>query len=187
VANSPTPNEDDVVKIDDSVKKTPDVGIGATPPRADKTTEKNATDKAPSDSVTLSTKAQALAGQSAGAGELIRVTEEKGKVAMHMAELANNRHRLLSAAGFEAAESGMQAWLECPAATDADRGMWKELLDLADSGKELNRVNGMLIAQHMSLNQSALNVLQGTPEGSSIYGPNGQSATKIGSRRLVVG
>jgi flagella synthesis protein FlgN len=119
--------------------------------------------------------------------ELIRVTEEKGKVAMHMAELANNRHRLLSAAGFEAAESGMQAWLECPAATDADRGMWKELLDLADSGKELNRVNGMLIAQHMSLNQSALNVLQGTPEGSSIYGPNGQSATKIGSRRLVVG
>jgi negative regulator of flagellin synthesis FlgM len=83
VANSPTPNEDDVVKIDDSVKKTPDVGIGATPPRADKTTEKNATDKAPSDSVTLSTKAQALAGQSAGAGvfDAKKVDEIKAAIA----------------------------------------------------------------------------------------------------------
>lgn len=119
--------------------------------------------------------------------DLIKVTEEKSRLAAQMGELANNRHRLLAAAGFDASETGMQSWLDTPTATESDRSTWRALLELAESGRELNRVNGMLIAQHMSLNQSALNVLQGNPQGSNIYGPNGQSTAKIGSRRLVVG
>jgi flagella synthesis protein FlgN len=116
------------------------------------------------------------------------LTEKKTAVAAQMSELAKRRHRLLAAAGFEATESGMQAWLNSPAAGAAAVKSWNELLDLAQSVKELNRVNGLLIAQQMGRNQAALNILQqGNAQGGSFYGPNGQSSTKIGSRRLVVG
>lgn len=118
---------------------------------------------------------------------LSKLTEEKARLASQMSELAKSRHGMLAAAGFDASESGMQTWLASGSATADDQTAWNALLALAESGKELNRVNGMLIAQHMGLNQAALNVLQGTPQGGDTYGPNGQSTTKISSRRLVVG
>jgi flagella synthesis protein FlgN len=118
---------------------------------------------------------------------LAKVTEQKATTATHMSALAKRRHHMLAAAGFEATESGMQAWADSPAASTSDRDSWKGLLELAQSAKELNRVNGLLISQHIGRNQAALNVLHGAHGGSSFYGPNGQSTTKIGSRRLVVG
>ncbi|MGH8809986.1 MAG: flagella synthesis protein FlgN [Noviherbaspirillum sp.] len=118
---------------------------------------------------------------------LSQLTEEKAKIAAQMSVLARSRHDMLKAAGFEPTESGMQAWLTSAAATADDHDAWNELLALAQSGKELNRVNGLLIAQQLASNQNALNVLQGNPQGSGVYGPNGQSTTKIGGRRLVVG
>jgi flagella synthesis protein FlgN len=123
----------------------------------------------------------------ANVDSLAKATEEKSRIAAQMSELAKRRHRMLAAAGFEATESGMQAWAKSTAATEADRDSWKELLELAQAAKELNRVNGLLISQQIGRNQSALNVLQAALGGGSFYGPNGQSTTKIGSRRLVVG
>lgn len=118
---------------------------------------------------------------------LIKLTDEKAKLAAQMTQLAKQRHRALAAAGFEATETGMQAWLGSATATTADHKAWTELLAVMQSAKELNRVNGLLISQHMTRNQSALNVLQGNTQGGPIYGPDGQATTKIGSRRLVVG
>jgi flagella synthesis protein FlgN len=113
------------------------------------------------------------------------LTGEKAQAAARMAELAKGRHRALAAAGFEASEAGMQAWIANANADEARA--WNALLEQARSAKELNRVNGLLINQHMGRNQAALNVLQGGAQGGSFYGPNGQSATTFGSRRLVVG
>lgn len=118
---------------------------------------------------------------------LVRLTEEKAKLAGRMSQLAKRRHQALGAAGFEASEAGMQAWLASQAASAADRNAWNELLAVMQSAKELNRVNGLLIGQHMARNQSALNILHGNAQGGPIYGPDGQATTKIGSRRLVVG
>lgn len=118
---------------------------------------------------------------------LIRLTEEKAKLAARMSQLTKRRHQALGAAGFEASESGMQAWLASAGASAADNKAWHELLAVMQSAKELNRVNGLLIGQHMARNQSALNVLQGNTQGGPIYGPDGQATTRIGSRRLVVG
>lgn len=117
---------------------------------------------------------------------LTKVTEEKSKAIARMTELAQRRHRLLAAAGFEASESGMETWMKTPAASKASKS-WNALLDLARQAKELNRVNGMLIGQHMARNQNALNVLQGTPQSGNMYGPNGQAAPKATSRKLVIG
>jgi negative regulator of flagellin synthesis FlgM len=65
-ANGPKSNEDEVVKIDDSMKKAQGLGIGTAQTRSGKAAEKAAVEKAPSDNVTLSSKAQALAAQASG-------------------------------------------------------------------------------------------------------------------------
>lgn len=118
---------------------------------------------------------------------LAALTEEKAKTVARMTELANWRHRALAAAGFEGKESSMQAWLESSPMLIEARKNWTDLLAIAQSAKELNRTNGLLINRHMVRNQNALNVLQGAPQGGNIYGPNGQTANKAKTRGLVVG
>ncbi len=116
---------------------------------------------------------------------LTKITEEKTKTVALMTNLAQGRHRMLASAGFEASEAGMQTWLKT--VTPATGNAWKELLGLAQQAKEINRTNGLLIGQHMARNQSALNVLQGSPQSGNLYGPNGQSTGQSGRRSLVVG
>lgn len=117
---------------------------------------------------------------------LTGIAQEKAQAVARMNEFAHRRHLALGAAGFEASETGMQAWLKTSAATDSGK-TWNDLLELARQAKELNRTNGMLIGQHMARAQKALTVLQGNPKDDSMYGPNGQSASQTSSRKLVVG
>ncbi len=114
------------------------------------------------------------------------LTEPKAKAALRMAELAAKRHKLLEAAGFEANEAGMQAWLGSPAASTTASTSWHELIALAEAGKELNRVNGTLINKQMVRNQNVLNILQhGNVQGNNVYGPDGQTASRTMSRHIV--
>lgn len=122
----------------------------------------------------------------ANVDELTRLTEEKAKIVVRMSELAQSRHRVLGSAGFDASEAGMQKWVEDNTGAAVGKS-WMELLDLASEAKELNRINGLLISQHLGRNQAALNILHGAPQGGAMYGPDGQSAAKPGGRKLVVG
>jgi len=116
------------------------------------------------------------------------LTEPKARAAARMAELTNLRYRALQAAGFEPKESGMQAWLTGPAASQTARQSWQELMALAETAKEINRVNGTLIGRQMVRNQNALNVLQfGSLQGNAVYGPNGQTAHHAFGRHIVAG
>ncbi|RJG05931.1 flagellar protein FlgN [Noviherbaspirillum cavernae] len=118
---------------------------------------------------------------------LARLTEEKAGIAARMSALSSQRHRALAEAGVEATEPGMHAWANGTDAPADVRETWNGLLMLAQSAKELNRVNGMLINQHMARNQNALNVLHAAAQGGNFYGPDGQSTTKLGGRRLAAG
>lgn len=118
---------------------------------------------------------------------LSRLTGEKASIVARMTDLAKRRHRALAAAGFEADESGMPGWLNSPAASAGANQSWTQLLNIAQQAKELNRTNGLMIGQQIARNQSALNILHGNQQGGAIYGPNGQSSSQPGSRRLVVG
>jgi len=117
---------------------------------------------------------------------LLAVNAEKSRAAAQMTELTNRRYRALVAAGYDPNEGGMRAWLEASSTSSESTRTWQELLRLAQSAKSLNNTNGMLISKHMTRNQKALSVLQG-PQVSSLYGPNGQSTTKIRPRGLVLG
>lgn len=121
--------------------------------------------------------------------KLAALSEEKTRLVAHMSELALRRHAALGAMGFPASEAGMQVWLQPPQqeTSQAAGRTWNELLDIAAKAKELNRVNGLLIGQHLARNQQALNVLQGNQPAGTIYDRNGQTASAASTRRLVVG
>ncbi|MGH8809985.1 MAG: flagellar biosynthesis anti-sigma factor FlgM [Noviherbaspirillum sp.] len=71
------------MKIDDSIKKAAGLGVNTSPSRSGKAAEKASVDTAPSDNVTLSPKAQALANQGSGTGvfDLNKVNEIKDAIA----------------------------------------------------------------------------------------------------------
>ncbi|MEO7576072.1 MAG: flagellar protein FlgN, partial [Massilia sp.] len=98
------------------------------------------------------------------------------------------RHQALGAAGFAAAEDGMAPWLVAQAdqVLDAD---WQQLLTTTREAKELNRVNGMLIAKQMHHTQTVLQAMRTPASGAeaAVYGPSGQTSSGGPSRRFVVG
>jgi flagella synthesis protein FlgN len=124
---------------------------------------------------------------SADADGLAALMPQKTKSVQELAALSIARHRALGAAGFAAAESGMEPWLAANGAPDA-RAQWERLLELTAQAKELNRVNGMLINKQLANTQSALGALR--PAGSAdatVYGPGGQASAGGLSRRYGIG
>jgi flagella synthesis protein FlgN len=123
----------------------------------------------------------------ADADGLATLTPTKLQLAQRAALLSRTRHKALGAAGFMAAEIGMEPWLAVGGNPDL-RAQWNRLLELTRQAKELNRVNGMLINKQLAHTQNVLNELRGpTANPGGVYGPGGQ--TKFGgpSRRFVVG
>lgn len=125
---------------------------------------------------------------SADTDGLNSLMQQKSQWIDHMARLAAQRHQLLAGAGCDAADSGMQAWLD-KGKDSAAAASWQQLLDLAREAKELNRMNGMLINKQMSNNQAlidAMRVPAGAPD-TGFYGPSGQATVTSATRKLVVG
>lgn len=113
------------------------------------------------------------------------VIGEKADIIAAMATLADRRHNALDLLGYSANEDGMQGWIE-QHGTEQDRQNWDAVFTLAQSARELNRLNGMLVGKQMALNQAALNLLQGKTHGT-FYGPNGQSNVRTSGRALGIG
>lgn len=118
---------------------------------------------------------------------LPELAEAKADIIGKMSSLAKLRHQRLAAAGFTASEKGMQDWVDNTAAKEDVRQSWQRLLSFAQSAKELNRVNGLLISKHLQRTQGALNALNSRTHGGGFYGPDGQSMSRPGSRGLVIG
>lgn len=114
------------------------------------------------------------------------VTARKSELVGQLAALAAARHAALAAAGFEAREEGMRAWLAAGGADGAD-ALWDELLLRTRAAKEVNRVNGLLINRHMAHARGALDTLRPPAQGGHTYGPSGQTTSAPASRRLVIG
>ena len=124
---------------------------------------------------------------SADADGLATITPKKLQLAQKAADLARLRHKALGAAGFPAAETGMEPWLAV-GGNDELRGQWNSLLDLTREAKELNRVNGMLVNKQMAHTQGMLNALRPAGSGAGgVYGPGGQAMPGGPSKRYLVG
>ena len=124
----------------------------------------------------------------ADADALGELTPRKVALVQELAQLSRQRHDALGAAGFAAAEAGMEPWLAARG-DDAARAAWSQLLAATAEAKELNRVNGMLLNRQMAHNQTVLNALRtpaAAPE-STLYGAKGQTFGSAPSRRFVLG
>lgn len=117
--------------------------------------------------------------------EIAELITEKANVIATMATLADQRHQTLAAFSFDASEGGMQSWLDRDG-SESEKQVWDELFALAQTARELNRLNGVLIGKQMSINQNALQILQGKSQTGNFYGPNGQSSISGTGRRLGV-
>jgi flagellar biosynthesis protein FlgN len=128
---------------------------------------------------------QELLSGNGEADQIPDVISEKATIVAEMASLADSRHRILNALGLPASEDGMQLWVD-QQGNESDKELWNALFDLAQTARELNRLNGLLVGRQLAINQGAMNVLQGKSNGN-FYGPDGQSSMRTSGRPLAVG
>lgn len=101
------------------------------------------------------------------------LTEQKTAAVGELARLGQARNVHLQQAGLPADQAGLKAW----AGNEATRGaLIDRILTLAAEARELNRLNGTLIASRLQQTQSALDILTHSQNGGGLYGPDGQSA-----------
>lgn len=114
---------------------------------------------------------------------LVSIIEEKSAHSAKLAQLAQQRETALQQAGYAVSRSGMETWLAHAGQPDwtAD---WQRLIALADTARELNRLNGKLIGVFMSQNQQAFSALMAASNRAITYGPDGQQQAGLGGRIL---
>lgn len=125
-----------------------------------------------------------LSGQGE-ADKIPEIIQDKARIVADMAALADRRHQALASLDFPAGEHGMQSWID-QHGTAEDKQIWEELFAIAQSAREINRLNGLLIGKQMAINQNAMTILQGGANGS-FYGPDGQSSLRGTGRPLGIG
>ncbi len=111
--------------------------------------------------------------------------DEKSALLQRMNTAVTNRYEALAANGFEANEAGMSEWLKQQAKPALNQA-WIAFKKTLIQAKELNRLNGMLINRHFSVNQQLLNHLQGNSSAGDVYGRNGQAKTQSAKRAALV-
>jgi flagella synthesis protein FlgN len=117
---------------------------------------------------------------------ITELTARKTALVGQLSQLAAQRHQALAAAGFLAAEAGMEDWLV--GANQADAApLWKALLETTREAKEQNRLNSLLVNKHMLHTQGALHARRPAAQSGIYDGPSGQPMTNTASRRVVIG
>jgi flagellar biosynthesis protein FlgN len=123
--------------------------------------------------------------QQADVSLLLPLVKEKTGQAQQLAALADTRNQWLAKLGYSRDRSGMERGLkDC---TPGAAAAWGELLQLAETASQLNKINGVLIAQRLRYNHQALTVLQAATHGAGLYGADGQPQLFSGGRQLSEG
>ena len=125
--------------------------------------------------------------QQPGTSLLLAIANEKAHQAQLLTRLADTRNAWLLELGHTQDRTGMERSLhDCPDAADT----WQELLQLAETASQLNRINGILVGQRLRYTQQAISVLQASTHGTQnaeLYRSDGQSQPFFGGRQLGEG
>jgi flagella synthesis protein FlgN len=107
--------------------------------------------------------------------DLLGHAEIMERLAVDLAQLAEQRRTRLATLGFSTDRKGVEAWCaEHPDELQA-ASTWSAILAQAKAARELQRVNGKLIEIHLQYTATALEALQGGRQPLDLYGPDGQS------------
>lgn len=107
----------------------------------------------------------------------------KSRLVADITILADARQTRLGDMGLEASEDGMQSWIDS-SADASEKDVWSALLALAETVKEQNRLNGLVINQHLASTQQMLKLFENKVSGANFYGPDGQSSLKVNTRKF---
>lgn len=114
-----------------------------------------------------------------------QIIEQKSKALLDINQFAHQRYKTLIHLGFKGNEEGMQQWLN-KHATKSVQSAWLAAQQALVKGKELNRINGILINKHMQRTQQMLNVIQQKTGNNTLYGANGQATSQVRLRNAIV-
>lgn len=111
---------------------------------------------------------------------------EKVALVGELNQVGEARNRLLSAAGLGQDRVGVEAWMARNPKDFAVQQLWSRLKSSVVEAKELNLLNGKLIALRLQHNQQALGALlsSSTSPQNNLYGPDGQP-TQLTGRRII--
>lgn len=113
---------------------------------------------------------------------LAALTQKKNEIVEQLNRAEKERAAFLLSAGHTGDREGVAVWL---AANQGDRvaaAKWSELLKLATEAKRLNDLNGRLIAMRLQVTNQALGILTEQSQRSGLYGRDGFTTPRTGSR-----
>ena len=114
------------------------------------------------------------------ADNLAAVIERKNRQLETLARHGRRRNELLAGRGLKPDREGIAAW----ARSAGHEELGATFLALADEARELNRLNGQLIAMRLQATQSALSTLAPGHGGQGLYGPSGKTSFASGYRLI---
>lgn len=115
-------------------------------------------------------------------GELPELARKKEELAQRIIADARQRNALLATLCLPADRDGMYAWSMAHPEQKETAATWTQILSLAASAREMNRVNGELIRMRLQYNSQALEILTRKENPLDLYGPDGQSRTQANRR-----
>lgn len=110
---------------------------------------------------------------------LFSLAEQKTRFVRQLQQLADSRAAILAQAGAPRTREGIEKLIGT-----RDNQIWKTYLDAATQAHELNLANGQHITARLAHNHQALAILMAHSDQPTIYGPDGASRTRPGSRLL---
>lgn len=114
------------------------------------------------------------------ADDLAPVVERKNRQLETLSRFGRRRNELLAAGGHAADRAGVAAWGQAA----GQLGLATAFLALADEARELNRLNGQLIALRLQAAQTALAALAPGRTSLGLYGPSGKTSFSSGYRLI---
>jgi len=118
--------------------------------------------------------------------ELEALDAQKAALVAKLNEQGELRNQFLRGAKLAPDREGVEAWIQANPKDFAVRQQWGRLKSAVVEARELNLLNGKLIAMRLQHNQQLLGALlssSGTPQ-TNLYGPNGQPA-QLSGRRII--
>jgi flagellar biosynthesis/type III secretory pathway chaperone len=100
------------------------------------------------------------------------LVQEKTHQLERLARLGDERHNWLAMQGQGTGHEDMERGLRAYPGADA---VWRELLDLARTAMQLNKLNGWLTGWHMRHNGQRLKAVRAAVQPVNLYGSDGQS------------
>ncbi len=119
------------------------------------------------------------------ADRLAVVAADKAAQLDLLTHLGEQRSRHLTAQNLNGNAEGMLTWLNRnPGFAAAVRKIWRELLAQAETARQINHSNGLLIESRLQQNRLKLVVLQTAATADGVYRPDGQLRPLRSARSL---